>query len=131
MAQKHGPNRLLSYLSIHETVMGQFARDGFVESDGIVLEPFGADALKIEGEIRCLGGLIVTVRKILRVLEGGEADANPLVQTLLYSYNLSVQGWNNVFRYDNAHAHGAHADHHHRHAFDWRTGASQGVMGGA
>src|SRR3990172_2438968 len=62
---------------------------------------------------------------------GAEADANPLVQTLLYSYNLSVQGWNNVFRYDNAHAHGAHADHHHRHAFDWRTGASQGVMGGA
>lgn len=102
--------------------MEQFCRDGFVEGDDLELVPFGAGVLKLEGKIRCVGGLVVTVRKLLEIVGSvSEADAlaeNAPVQTFSYSYNVSIEGGHSVFRYDNAHPHPGHPDAHHRHEFD-------------
>lgn len=126
MGAKHGPNSLRNYLSIHETVMGQFDRDGFVDVSALELEPLGAGAIKMVGEIRCQGGLVCTVEKVLAVVDRTNPD-DPLIQTDRYAYNVHVAGHGNLFRYDNVHKHPGHADENHRHAFDWRTGEQIGI----
>jgi hypothetical protein len=51
---------------------------------------------------------------------------NPLVQTVWYSYNVSVRNHFNTFRYDNQDDDFSfrldHQDAHHKHVFDWQTG---------
>ena len=121
MAGKHSPNTLRSYLAIHETVMQRLRRDGFVESDDLSVVPLGGGAIMMEGQIRCEGGLVCTVEKILAIVDATDGD-NPLVQTVRFAYNVHVAGHHNLFRYDNVHAYQGHADASHRHAFDWRTG---------
>jgi hypothetical protein len=118
---RHGANALKNYVETHETVMEQFRREGFVESDTIDLVSAGNGLFHMEGEIRCLGGLVCTVEKWLETVDATDIG-NPKIQTFRYSYNVSVSGMHNVFRYDNA-DHYRHADAHHRHAFDWQTGA--------
>ncbi len=120
---KHGPNRLLAYIEIHETVLAKLRRGGFVESDNLELLPLPGDVLHMEGEVRCAGGLVITVDKYLRIVDGA-GTADPTVQTYSYAYNVSLAGRGNVFRYDNAHDHAGHRDRHHRHQYDHRTGAA-------
>ncbi len=72
--------------------------------------------ITLQGEIACLGNIIVTVEKYLRVL-GGDGD-NAMVQTFQYSYNVSVRNEGNIFRYDNSHDRPGHPDRHHKHEFD-------------
>jgi hypothetical protein len=61
-------------------------------------------AIRLSGEIACLGDIVITVEK-----------------TLDYSYNAHVRGHRTFLRYDNAHVHAGHATANHRHAYDWRT----------
>lgn len=100
--------------------MDQMRSRGFVGEDTLELEDIGADLLVMSGEIACLGGLVVRVEKYLEVLEGEGDDA--LVRTVEYKYNAFVRGHNNLLRYDNSHSFPGHADSHHKHEFDWRTG---------
>jgi len=74
----------------------------------------------IEGEIGCLVRIVVSVLKTLEVLDGEGLDAT--VQTVTYSYNVSIRPGHNLFRYDNLHSRRGHPDDHHKHLFDWRTG---------
>ncbi len=120
---KHGPNRLLAYLAIHETVLEKYRRDGFLEAQSLDLSPLPGNVLRMEGDLRCAGGLVVTVDKYLRIVEGADTS-DPIVQTYSYAYNVSLAGRGNLFRYDNAHAHGDHQDRHHRHSFDPASGAT-------
>lgn len=127
---KHCLNRLRNYLEIHETVMDQFRRDGFVVSDALVLTPEGRGHLRLAGTIACLGGIEIDVEKTLQLVR---PDATPLlaselhggedhVRTVRYRYNVRIRGRFNVFRYDNAHRHEGHADEHHKDLYDWKTG---------
>ncbi len=68
----------------------------------------------------------VTVDKVLRAVADADSP-DPMVQTHLYSYNVSVSGRGSAFRYDNAHRHPGHSDPNHRHEFDWKTGAAVAV----
>lgn len=122
MPSRHGANALKNYVETHETVMAQFYREGFVESDTLEIASAGKGLFHMEGEIRCLGGLVCTVDKWLETVDAADPE-NPGIRTFRYSYNVSVAGMHSVFRYDNADHHG-HADAHHRHDFDWRTGAT-------
>lgn len=126
MAGKHSPNTLRNYLSIHETVMQRFRRDGFVDFDDLELVPLGAGSIKLEGQIRCEGGLVCTVEKLLTIVDATDAE-NPLVQTVRFAYNVSIAGRHNLFRYDNVHGYPGHADASHRHSFDRRTGEAEEV----
>lgn len=115
-SKRHGPNRLQRYLEIHTTVMAKMLYSGLVVEDGLEL-PNGAD-----GELVIVGDLLlrdrvlkVTVVKSLQVLE--ETDpSNPDVQTSSYSYNVSLVGHGNVFRYCSPHS--DHNEYHHRHQYD-------------
>lgn len=100
--------------------MDQMRTKGFVGEDTLELEDIGADLLVMSGEIACLGGIVVRVEKYLEVLEGEGDDA--LVRTVEYKYNAFVRGHNNLLRYDNSHSFPGHADPHHKHEYDWRTG---------
>lgn len=122
MPSRHGPNALENYVATHETVMAQFYREGFVESDTLEIASAGKGLFHMEGEIRCLGGLVCTVDKWLETVDATDPE-NPGIRTFRYSYNVSVAGMHSVFRHDNADHHG-HDDAHHRHEFDWRTGAA-------
>ena len=113
MADKHGPNRLSSYVEIHDTVMMHLHRAGFVLSNDLVFTPL-RDSILLEGQVECLGGLLVDVRKILSILEGLGAES--IVRTANYSYNVSLRGLGNVFRYDSPHA--THNRFHHVHRYD-------------
>jgi hypothetical protein len=117
---RHGPNTLRHYVATHDTIMEQFHREGFVESDTLEIASVGDGIFQMEGQIACLGGLLCTVEKWLETVDVSDLG-NPRVQTFSYSYNVSVAGMGNLFRYDNADHHG-HPDQHHRHAYDWRTG---------
>lgn len=99
--------------------MEQMRRRGFVGYDTLEFVAFPG-VLLLDGKIACLGGIVVTVWKRIVIVDGG---SDPLVQTERYAYNASVRGWETFLRVDNAHAHGGHADEHHRHVQDWRTGA--------
>jgi hypothetical protein len=118
---RHGPNTLRNYVATHETIMEQFFREGFVESDALELVAAGSGVLLMNGTISCKGGLVCTVEKWMETV-GAPDRENPRIQTFRYSYNVSVSGLHNLFRYDNADHHG-HEDSHHRHAFDPETGA--------
>jgi hypothetical protein len=103
--------------------MEQFRRSGFVCADTLSLtQPFGR-AMLLEGTVACSGNIVIGVYKRLEIVGG--ITGNPLVQTVQYSYNVSVHGKGNLFRYDNQHPdapYEGHADEHHRHEFDWQTG---------
>ena len=96
--------------------------EGFIAEDTLALEPLGGGILSMTGEIACLGGIVVRVEKYLEVLAGEALDA--YVRTFEYKYNAFVRNHNNILRYDNTHVCEGHADPHHKHMFDWKTGDS-------
>lgn len=104
-------------------------RGDFVGHDGTKFRDARADEYRtpgivLQGGIACLGNIVLTVRKFLEILDGPRD--NPEVETRIYSYNVSVRGYDTIFRYDNEHGelflHPGHPDPHHKHLFDWRAG---------
>lgn len=134
----HAPNRFASYQEIHETVMDQFLDTGFVVENALLFtrwQAFDANLneipqIRLSGEIACLGKILITVDKYLNILEG--SGDNSVVQTVSYAYNVSIQGYGNVFRYDNQDDififNFGHADNHHKHLCDWNTGDPLGEV---
>jgi hypothetical protein len=118
---KHGPNRLSSYREIHETVMQQFLRGGFVRSENLSFNDLGDGFIEMEGVIECDGGIYIEVRKRIEILDGDGADA--LVQTVDYSYNAAIRGVGNILRYDSPHP--DHNREHHVHRFDVFAGVER------
>jgi len=115
---KHAPKRLDRYLEIHSTVMGHRIDEGFVVEDGLALERVPRGYL-MTGRIRCVGGLCVDVRKLLRVIAGDGSTA--MVQTVEYTYHVVLEGHGNVLRYCSPHDDEAHPEHkpfHHKHVYD-------------
>lgn len=101
--------------------MNQFRRD-FVGADTLGIVPLG-HVLILSGEIGCKGGIVVRVEKELEYVDAPDGEM-PSVQTVMYCYNVSVQGVGNVFRYDNQHPEylrPGHSDPHHKHLFNWKT----------
>ncbi|MHC5824826.1 MAG: hypothetical protein ACYT04_55535, partial [Nostoc sp.] len=104
----HAPNNFSAYEQIHETVINKFRDSLFI--NGHTLE-FSAwrrfddvlgrlvPQIRLKGEIGCRGKILITVDKFLDIL--GHSDNNPVIQTVSYAYNASVQGLGNIFRYDN------------------------------
>ena len=123
MTNRHGPNRLSNYISIHNTVMTQFVVQGFVVTDGTVFFPYGDNRFLLAGNIQCLGGITVAIWKYLAIV--GTISANPLVQTQTYSYNACLTGVGNIFRYDSPHP---HRPEHHVHRFDVLQGDTIGTI---
>jgi len=115
VGKKHGPNKLSNYLETHETVMQQFVSGGFVLSNGLSFWPYGHGLFLITGDVRCLGGVILRVAKVLAVVGGDKG--NPLVQTEAYSYNAYLEGIGNIVRYDSPHS-AEHRPVHHVHRYD-------------
>lgn len=119
VGNKHGPNRLSSYIEIHDTVMRSLFDEGCVESESLEFTS-GADGwIILDGEIVLRGRLLkVKVTKGLEVRDNGQDD--PMVQTRYYSYNVSIVGGSNVFRYCSPHKDPGpeHHDVHHRHQYD-------------
>jgi hypothetical protein len=103
-------------------------RGDFVGYDGTRFRParedeYGTPGIVLQGGIACIGNLVLTVNKFLEILSRPDDDI-PIVETRLYKYNLSVRGYDTVFRYDNEHPwllHPGHPDPHHKHLFDWRA----------
>ncbi len=112
---KHSAARLSTYLSVHETVLHQFISDGFIGRESLTIEP-SAGRLRIRGEVGCSGRILVYVDKILEIVDDA---TDPLVQTINYTYNVSLQGGGNLFRYDSPHE--DHNQDHHKHVFDRET----------
>lgn len=93
--------------------MGQYVARGFVTRDDVQIEDLGNGEIWMHGEIWCDGGVRVTVDKYLMVVNEGPPV---VVQTRDYSYNASLSGRGNIFRYCSPHA--DHNCFHHRHDFD-------------
>lgn len=119
---RHQPNFYLDYVDIHVRAMGQMLYIGAVDKDEINLLT-GAD-----GRVYFSGYAILRDEKlkldVTKELEVTDASnpKNPLVPTISYSYNVSLIGRGNVFRYCSPHPGGddapEHHGHHHRHQFD-------------
>lgn len=103
--------------------MAQLERRGAVLSNGLSIGAAGNSHITIIGDIRCVGGICVTVHKLLRVLDGEGANAK--VQTVEYGYNVRVEGRGNLFRYDCPHG---HRPFHHVHRFEVRSGDHEGTV---
>jgi hypothetical protein len=111
---KHAPNKLSSYVQIHETVMEQFLRAGFVRSENLSFADLGNGLIELSGTIECAGDIYIVVKKLIAVLEGD--GPNAIVQTIYYDYNAVLRNAGNILRYDSPHE--THNREHHVHRFD-------------
>lgn len=94
--------------------MRNLVEQGFVLHDGLAFEYISElNVFVLEGEIRCLGGVEVTVKKEIAILDG--EGSTSLIQTSKYSYHCHIAGGPNILRYDSP---VAHRDFHHKHLFD-------------
>jgi len=125
VGDKHGPNRLASYLQIHETIMEQFLRGDFVVSEELSIEPLGDGFLWMTGSVHCVSGIRIDVWKRLRLIGDGSSH-DPFVQTVGYSYDAVLGSLGNIFRYDSPHQ--DHNRFHHVHRYDVLRGDVHGVV---
>lgn len=103
---------------------GDFVGDDKTRFRDARQDEYRTPGVVLQGGIACLGNLVLTVNKFLEILSDPDDD-DPMVETRFYKYNLSVRGYDTVFRYDNEHPwflHPGHNDPHHKHWFDWRAG---------
>lgn len=101
--------------------MAKMLYSGQVEEDSLELPNGASGELVITGELLLRDrALKVTVTKVLEVLDDSD-PSDPEIQTSSYSYNVSVVGHGNVFRYCSPHEDGSGIPHHlehHRHQYD-------------
>lgn len=119
-AARHGPNRLQGYLRVHETVIGHLRYTGAIENDGLDFLAGADGSFFFDGELLLRDGVMkLTVAKRLEIVDGTE-PADAVVQTASYSYNVSIVGFGNVFRYCSPHEDDGPVHHHqhHRHQYD-------------
>jgi len=126
----HAPNDLYSHITIIGSVVRKWEAVGFITDEALVFAPCEGGFV-CAGFLCCVGGLVIRVEKRLEV-QGG-TGTNPVVQTLDYAYNVSLQGSGVIFRYDNSH--GPPPDYpkddpvqqretwHHRHKMPFPPGA--------
>lgn len=114
MGTKHGPTRLQTYQRIHDRRMEGFLREGFVLSEDLRFEEIGDGLIGLNGSVRCLGGIVLEVEKVLTVRKGKGPTA--LVQTTEYRYHAYVTGKGSLLRYCSPHP--EHRPYHHVHRFD-------------
>lgn len=105
--------------------MRDYVTRGFVLSDSVTAFPLGNGNLAMEGVIQCLGGIEITVEKILTVTPQAN-NREPTVQTTDYNYNVRLRGQGNVLRYDSPHP--DHNQFHHVHRFDVFNGDDEGTV---
>jgi hypothetical protein len=106
---------LFPYVQLHNTILERFRGRSFVGGDALELRRYH-DYSILEGEIGCLGEIIIGVSKVLKYVGN-----TTTVEAVRRSYNVSLRGHANIFRYDDA-PHHPHPDKFHRHEFNWRTG---------
>lgn len=94
--------------------MQRFLRAGFVRSENLSFSDLGDGFIEMDGVIECSSNIYIEVYKRLQILEGDGARA--IVQAVDYSYNASIRGVGNIFRYDSPHP--DHNREHHVHRFD-------------
>jgi len=88
-------------MDIHYRIMYRYLMRGdFVDEDRTRFRDaheweYGTAGIVLQGGIACLGNLVLSVKKFLEILGGPDDD--PMVETRVYKYNLSVRGHNNVF----------------------------------
>ncbi len=126
---KHGPNHLLRYLAIHDSVLADRIGAGdFVGEETIEIKPHssrGRPGFLLEGEIGCRGEIVISVSKFLEILDKEPHPSNPWIETRWYNYHVFIRGWRSVLRYDNQDAEylrPGHEDEHHKHVYDLETG---------
>ena len=122
--EKHGPNRLSSYLEIHHTVMQQFLGKNFVLAEELRFEDLGAGDFLMQGKITCEGGLRIDVSK--RLSRVGGTDDAPTVRTVGYSYSAVLENVGSIFRYDSPHP--DHNQFHHVHRYNILDGDVHGEV---
>lgn len=103
--------------------MDHHFKSEFVLGSSLTIADY-AGGIRIAGHIACPGRIVIKVEKYL---EFKDDSSNPFVETKSYSYNAFVEGQNTFLRHDNAHAHKGHADPHHFHLCDWKTGDELGL----
>lgn len=91
-------------------------------SDDLDVVPYEGHLL-LHGRIHCKGGIHVEVNKRLRMSRNESVD---FVQTVAYSYNVSLQNLGNIFRYDSPHS--THNREHHVHRYDVLNGDTTGIL---
>jgi hypothetical protein len=113
MPSRRGPISYTNYQRIHDRRIEDFVNEGFVISHNVTFGPPSSGHITVEGDIYCLGGITVEVRKRLKILRGKGPKA--MVKTSDYAYNVYANGRGNLFRYDSPHE---HRPYHHVHRYD-------------
>jgi hypothetical protein len=111
---KHAATRFSTYQQVHENRTEQFLREGFVLSEDLRFEEFGAGYISLSGTMLCEGGIVLDVEKLLEVVEGHGPHA--MVQTVAYRYQAYVLGRGNILRYEGPHP--THNQFHHVHRYN-------------
>lgn len=125
----HSPNLIHRYVEILDSVLGSYISKGnFVSEEDIKVDPFSSrnrPGFLLEGEIGCLGEIVIYVKKFLEITEEGPTPRNPWVETRWYNYYVFIRNHRNLFRYDNEdpdYMRNGHGDEHHKHEYDPKTG---------
>lgn len=122
VTQKRRPLRLDKYLRVHTQHMEHLQRSGLVEHQNLKPE-LHRHEVYLRGKVWCPGQVILKVNKKMRILDwDGQL---PIIKTVAYEYNASLEGLHSLFRYDNTHKgkpYSGHYDDFHKHIFDLETG---------
>mgnify|MGYP001556413806 CR=1 FL=1 len=121
---KHKPNRLGRYQEIHNTVIQKYLNAGnFVRSENLAFNNYGDGYITLEGQIECVNGIYIVVRKRIRILSGEGRSA--IVARESYNYNVVIGKVGNLMRYDGP---CSHRPEHHVHRYDVLAGDAVGTI---
>lgn len=122
------------YVDIHTTIIEKYRNIGdFINENTIEFNAFlryDKPLIKVQGQLGCLGEIIIDVLKYLELDNNLSYSKYPLVKTNSYAYQVFFRNGNPIFRYDNNHPDSLHdgcKDPHHKHIFDFKTGKELGI----
>lgn len=124
---RHQPISYYEYKKIHNSYIDQLKKEQFIDNDTLVFDETKKErsVILLCGKLSCLGGIIITVNKVLKVEKPGyfKKLEKCLVHTISYSDNVSITQHGNIFRYEEQHRDHRenHPDKHHKHKFDVNT----------
>ena len=102
-------------IDILDRTLDNFINNGFIEANTLNTKP-AHKSLSVKGELPCLGGIVILVNEFWGISE--DDISSPFIVIKDYTYNVSLRGHGEIFRYDNVHPHSCHNDSHHKHEFD-------------
>lgn len=94
---KHAATRFQTYQETNDNQIQRLLREGFALGETLRFKKTSERSIAQRGTIVCQGGIVLEVKKVLKILRGH--GANAFVQTVEYHYEAYAEGRGSLLRY--------------------------------